>query len=331
MIDSALNSAPLIWLLLDDRAGNRSQCLGVADALALPCEAKELEYSWIGKLPNNLLGASFLGVSSASKRNLSPPWPDLVIAAGRRTAPVARRIKRLSKGKTRLVQIMWPGQQGTREFDLIAVPEHDKIDNNHNIINILGSPHNVNYKNFSSLRAEWMPGFLNFPAPRIALIVGGSTKSRTFTESMADELAHLASAMANSEGGSLLVSTSRRTGKAADRLIAAISAPAKIFRWEDGGPNPYPAFLACADAVVVTGDSMSMCSEACSGDGPVYIYAPDALITAKHKRLHDTLYQHGYARPLDGNYADWQHPPLNSANDVAIAINKILHQQSTNA
>ena len=331
MTGPTLKSIPKIWLLLDDRSGNRSQCFGVADALDLPYDEKELSYSWMGKLPNRLLGASFLGISRESTLDLTPPWPDLVIAAGRRTAPVSRRIKRLSSGKTRLVQIMWPGKQGSEEFDLIAVPEHDQILNKFNKINILGSPHKITVESLRSLQEEWKPGLQDLPSPRIAVIVGGSTKNRTFTDAMATELGTLVSEMANRVGGSLLVTTSRRTGKAADCLINTISAPAKIYRWGDGGDNPYPAFLACADAIVVTGESMSMCSEACSGEGPVYIYAPDDLITAKHNRLHEALYQRGYARPFDGTYTQWQHPPLNSAQEIAAAVKMLLRVEDNDA
>ena len=41
---------PAMWLLIDDRAGNRSQCLGVAEALGLKFEARGLEYTAAGAL-----------------------------------------------------------------------------------------------------------------------------------------------------------------------------------------------------------------------------------------------------------------------------------------
>ena len=41
-------------------------------------------------LPNLLLGTSRLSVDRARSDELAPPWPDLVIAASRRAAPVAR-------------------------------------------------------------------------------------------------------------------------------------------------------------------------------------------------------------------------------------------------
>ena len=172
---------------------------------------------------------------------------------------------------------------------------------------------------------HWRHRFDDLPEPRIALIVGGSTKRRQFTQLMAGDLAGMASRMAELAGGSLLVSTSRRTGSAAAKaLVDGITVPARVFYWGDEGENPYSGYLACADAVIVTGESMSMCSEACAVPVPVYIYAPDALITDKHRRLHEELFEAGYARRLEGNLEDWSHPRLNAATEIAQAIAAIM-------
>lgn len=314
---------PRIWLLLDDRAGNRSQCLGVAEALGRPFAAKDIRYTPMAKLPNGILGASFAGITQESRAQLAPPWPGLVIAAGRRTAPVARKIKRLSEGETFLVQIMDPGRTGADVFDVLAVPSHDQSSRRANIVTIIGAPHRITKAKLAAAAQIWQPRLAHLARPWIALIVGGSTRRRRFTEATAEELGRLASAFAG--GGSLLVTTSRRTGDAADRLLAALTRPAHVHRWGDAGENPYEGYLALADAVIVTGDSVSMCSEACATAAPVYIYAPDALTVSKHARLHRELYAKGYARPLAGTLDAWTHPPLNAATDVADAIRKQMN------
>ena len=311
---------PAIWLLIDDRAGNRSQCLGVAEALGLKFEVRGLEYTAAAALPHVVLGASFFGLTAKSRAELAPPWPDLVIAAGRRTAPVARRIKRLNGGATYLVQIMDPGSTGAGEFDLIAAPRHDTITERPNVMRITGAPHRITPARLTAAAAEWRGRFADLPRPWIALIVGGSTRRRTFTDAMARELGRAASAMAAEAGGALLVTTSRRTGAAARALLGEIAVPQRVYRWGDEGENPYYGYLAVADAVIVTGDSVSMCSEACATTGPVYIYAPKALSTAKHARLHSELFEKGYARPLAGRLETWTHAPLNPAGDVARAV-----------
>ncbi|NQV85320.1 MAG: mitochondrial fission ELM1 family protein [Rhodospirillales bacterium] len=326
MVDTIANKTPDVWVLVDDRAGNRSQCLGVADALAIDYRVKEIAYGPWAALPNVVLGASLKGLTPDSRLGLHPPWPDVVIAAGRRTAPVARKIRALAGRECFLAQVMGPGA-GRGDFGLIAVPRHDGAVAGGNILNITGAPHQLTPSRLKEESGRWRGRFDDLPKPWIALIVGGSTRRRTFTPAMAIELAARASKMALLAGGSLLVTTSRRTGEAADTLIKAITAPNRVFRWglDNSQENPYHGYLALADAVIVTGDSSSMCSEACAGTGPVYIYAPPALTIAKHGRLHADLYQQGYARPLSGEMdsggdQQWTHQPLNAAVAVAQAI-----------
>ena len=323
--DSQNRKPPVVWALIDDRAGNRSQCLGVADALGLDYRAKEIGYGPLAKLPNALLGASFAGLDSGSKTGFSPPWPDLVVAAGRRTAPVARKIRRLGGGNVFLAQVMHPGA-GAGEFGLIAQPHHDRAGSRANVLPITGAPHRLTPERLAEEAERWRGRFDDLPKPWIALIVGGSTRRRNFTAAMARELGARASKMALLAGGSLLVTTSRRTGDAADMLIDAVSTPAHVHRWKDGveEDNPYHGYLALADGVIVTGDSVSMCSEACAGTGPVHIFAPPALITPKHALLHAGLYEQGYARPLADTFETWSHPPLNPAREVAVEIRKRL-------
>ncbi|MEX2449965.1 MAG: mitochondrial fission ELM1 family protein [Rhodospirillales bacterium] len=319
-----MDASPRIWLLIDDRAGNESQCRGVAEALGLPFEERRLAYSWGACLPNALLGASFAGLAPDCKARLTPPWPDLVIAAGRRTAPVARAIKHRSGGAAKLVQIMDPGPAGAGDFDLIAIPGHDRAaehpDRPANVMTITGAPHRMTPERLDAAARHWRAAFEHLPKPWIALIVGGGTRRRSFSAAMAAELGAMASAMARSAGGSLLITTSRRTGPAGARVLAAVDAPRYAFTWGEEGENPYAGYLALADAVVVTGDSVSMCSEACAMGKPVYVFAPPPLITGKHARFHRSLYQGGYARPFTGVYEGWSHPPLNAARDIAAAI-----------
>ena len=320
------NKTLSVWALIDDRAGNRSQCLGVADALGIDYNIKEISYGFWATLPNRLLGESFAGLTTESRMGFSPPWPDLVIAAGRRTAPVAKKIRSLAVLDATdcfLAHVMDPG--GSRDaFGLLAVPRHDGEVKGSNALIITGAPHQLTKNLLFEASEYWRESLNHLPKPWITLIVGGSTRRRSFTFNMARELAAWASKMALTAGGSLLITTSRRTGDAGETLIKAITAPSKVFRWDenDTNDNPYYAYLGLADAVIVTGDSTSMCSEACGGTKPVYIYAPTALIAPKHGRLHQELFDQGYARPLKAEsvYELWEHPPLNAAGDVARAI-----------
>jgi mitochondrial fission protein ELM1 len=309
-----------IWVLVDPRAGTAAQALGVADALGLPFAEKKLRFTPLAALPNALRGASRLGVEA----DIAPPWPELVISAGRRSAPLARWIKRQSQGKAKLVHIMDPGPSGREEFDLIAIPHHDgKVKLAPNMLGVTGAPHRLTPEALKEAAAIWGPRFAHLKKPLIGLLVGGSTRKKPFTPALAGELGRLAAQMSKECGGTLLVTTSRRTDQEAEKaLFAALPPTSFIHNWREGGENPYRGFLAVAEALIVTGDSMTMASEACANGGPVFIYAPADSVSAKHARLHEELYALGYARSLTGQWSAWTHPPLNAAFAVVEAISK---------
>ena len=91
------NSEPLIWALQTKRAGDNAQALELARLVGGRIEIKALSFNWRHFLPNLLLGASD---ASLVDHGLAPPWPDLVIAVGKRTSPISRWIKAQSEGES---------------------------------------------------------------------------------------------------------------------------------------------------------------------------------------------------------------------------------------
>lgn len=308
-----------VWVLADDRPGNVAQALGVAEALGEPFLVLDVRYTRWGEAHNLLRSSSRRGLTRECRKRLAPPWPELVIAAGRRTAPLARWFKR--KFGSKLVQIMDPGWPGRADFDLIAAPRHDDLPDRANVIHSMGSCHRAVPRLLAAERAVWEPRLAALPRPYLLLSVGGATKDYAFGANRAGELVEQTNRLARAMGASLLVTTSRRTGPAVEAVLkAGIAEPRLLHVWRDGAENPYLGFLALADAIVVTGDSMNMCSEACANGGPVYIFSPPGMVNAKHARLHELLYELGYARPLGSDPTPWTHPPLNAAMDVAQAV-----------
>lgn len=317
-------NTPNIWVLADDRAGNVGQCLGVAEALELPFVRKDIAYNALATLPNFVLGTRLCSLQADARQALVAPWPDLVISAGRRTAPVARYIKKQSKGKTKLVQIMHPGRAGAADFDLIFVPEHDGKVLAANEVAMIGAPHRVNEAKLAEARAFWSARFEALGSPLIAVIVGGATKDKEFSDEMAKTLGQQVNQLAQERGAGVLLTTSRRTGTAAQALIHEISVPSFIYRWGDEGENPYFGFLACADYIVVTGDSVSMCSESCAAGKPVSIFAPQNMISAKHQRMVTSMVEKGGAHLFDGCTLGDARASLNVTQEIAARIKKLL-------
>ena len=142
---------------------------------------------------------------------------------------------------------------------------------------------------------------------------------------MATELGKTVTEMVQATSGSLVVTTSRRTEPEVEKaLFRTLPEPAHTFHWSSGQENPYFGYLALADLIVVTGDSVSMASEACATRTSVCIYAPPDLVTPRHARFHRHLYALGMAVPLSGPCTMWQHPPLNAAIDIARMVRLLL-------
>ena len=87
--------------------------------------------------------------------------------------------------------------------------------------------------------------------------------------------------------------------------------------------SPYLGFLACADNIVVTGDSVSMCSEATATGKTLRIFTGSDLLTPKHLRFVQSLCSKGYAADIaNEDYTRQQPPasPLNTAQEIAAVI-----------
>ncbi len=290
----------------------------MAEALGWPFTLKALAFGPLARMPNELLGASLGGLTAAARAGLRPPWPELVIAAGRRSLPVARWLKRRAPAAF-LVQLMWPGS--ARDLDLIAVPAHDRVAEGPRLIRTLGAPHRITPERLAEAAAALAPRLAGLPRPRIACLVGGSNRRVRFTSADAAALGEQASRLARGRGGSLLVTTSRRTGAACARsLAAALEAPHLLHTFAPAADNPYLGLLGTADAIIVTANSASMCTEACATGGPVFLFRPAAGVAAKLARLHAALEAAGHLRPLGSAWPERCPPPLNPAAAVAEAI-----------
>jgi mitochondrial fission protein ELM1 len=299
-----------------------NQVMGVAEALGWPFEVKGMTFNRLSLLPNRMLPVNLAGVDQASRRALVPPWPDLVIGSGRRTARVARWLKKQNPS-TFLAQTQWP--DSAEGLDLIAVPEHDRVPDHPAIMRTIGAPHIVTAERLAKARDELAPRLAHLPRPHVACLVGGTNRHTTFTTGDARRLGEEVSALAGQRAGSLLITTSRRTGAACtEALTDALSAPHFLHVWAPNGDNPYLGLLGSADAVVVTSESTSMCTEACATGQPVFLFHQDAAIPKKFAALHRRLEQFGCLRTLG---APWFEVPMalpNPADEIAAAIAALL-------
>lgn len=309
-----------VWALTDGRPGHAGQVMGLVGKLALPYAIIPLSFTRMSKLPNALLGRSLLGIKAKSRKRIQAPWPEVVIAAGRRTVPIMRYIKKHSPS-TRLVQIMWPGDGAAKHYDLIAAPAHDGIEAAANVIHTRASLHALSAEHLQNAAVKWNEQWQHLPRPWVGVLLGGSSKHGKFNTDDYVKIFRNAEELAG--GGSLIITTSRRTDRTvADIITDTVRAP-HYFHAYDGGPhNPYHAILGASDALMVSGDSVSMCSEACSTGKPVYIIQPSHIADSKLVHFHANLINDGYARSNAQELSlNWQPPAI---IDEAEKVAKII-------
>jgi mitochondrial fission protein ELM1 len=312
-----MNTTPEIWALIDDKPGHRNQVIGVAEALGQPYSVKKLTFNDSSSKPNFLKGANLKTIDVKQSDNLSAPWPDIIISAGRRSVPVVKYIKKQAKAagkKTIACQLMWPGISN-RGLDIIAVPAHDNLPkilrNSKKVFTTHGAPNLVGDALLKQEYKIWSQTLGPLPAPRIIVLLGGNSKRIELTTEDAGSLSRSLVKLMNRLNGSVYISSSRRTPQEiADFVYYETKRKIGLnifhhnFNEQKNKANPYYALLEIADMIIITGDSISMCSEACSTGKPVFIYKPEIFNSKKHQKFMEDLFTKNFAYNFDENIAD---------------------------
>jgi uncharacterized protein len=185
----------IIWACLDDRAGNKSQVIGVMEALGLPFITKNIRFTTFGRMGNFIKGSSLFGLTFESKKEICPPWPDIVVTIATKMEPVGLYIKKQNPA-AKIIHIQKP-HLTEKKFDLIASPEHDYLNKEKtrvadtipaNVLLTLGAPNRITPEILLHGKEEWEHEFKKMPHPRIAVLVGGSTSKAEFTREIALDL-----------------------------------------------------------------------------------------------------------------------------------------------
>ncbi|CAH1656627.1 conserved hypothetical protein [Hyphomicrobiales bacterium] len=304
------------WVVTDGKIGDEGQCLAIAEALGLTPSVRRIAprppFSWA--MPFGPIDPR--EAPSRPGSPVAPPFPDILIASGRRAIAYVRHVKRASRGRTFTVILKDP-RTGAGAADLIWVPAHDRL-RGPNVIATLTSPHRITAERLAAARSA-PPSFLaDLPKPRAAIVVGGDSRHHRFTPEDIARFAGLLGELAAS-GVSLMVTLSRRTPPALAKAVAEIVTRAKGYIWDGQGDNPYIALLALADSVVVTADSANMVAEAAVTGVPILVYEPSGG-HRKIKALLEGLTSAGAVRPFAGRLEVGAYLPLNSTVTIADAI-----------
>lgn len=311
-----------IWAVSDGRVGIEAQVLGLAEAVARvrPATVVAKTIGWrfgLGRLPWPLIPPFALRSDSP----IAAPWPDIWVGAGRASLPLSTRVRRWSGGKTFVAQTQDP-RRAAPLFDLVVAPAHDGL-NGDNVLPIIGAPNRMNAEDFARDLARFRGRIDPLPRPRVAMIVGGKSHSHDLSPERARRMAAEVADAVTAIGGSLLVSFTRRTPRGAQAMLTQGLAGVPGWIWDGEGDNPYFAFLAAADIILVTADSTNLATDAATTGKPVHLLAMDGG-GAKFDRFHADLARRGIARRFGETAerlaATWTYAPLDETNRAAAEL-----------
>lgn len=281
-----------VWVLTSGRTGDDKQSLRLATALGVPFSEKKIVFEDSARAWRIMLGPSLATVDATRSDVLEGPWPRVVISTGWRQVPVVRWIKQQARGRTRLVQMNRP--PGPKHFDLVLSPPQYGVPPRDNVVQLdwpLQLP--PDSARLESARAEWSERLDPLPRPWTVVLLGGASHPFDLDRAAAERLFEGVAARARTQGGSLLISTSRRTPEPALEVVRAAAASmgprAYLYEWQpDARDNPYVAFLAGGDEFVITPDSISMLVEVGRLGRPIAI-APHTRAESFSKDLRTRL------------------------------------------
>ncbi|KAJ8907435.1 hypothetical protein NDN08_007546 [Rhodosorus marinus] len=256
----------------------------------------------------------------------------LLVNAGGASAGLAVALKDVFKDSMFLINTLHP-RFAEQKFDLIVSPEHDGVryPKRENWIRTLGAINEAPQYHHRLKNTEFPK---DLPSPRVLVAIGGhSSGSYVPWLSYATKLSKFVDSISRiARGGSVLVTTSRRTPRMLVRSIkkkleGRIGVDKLLFidgsgdeNSQDPATNDYHKFLANSSVAVVTTDSSNMISEAISSPGieRVYVFELFPVRSERLMKFVNSLVEKHYVNLLPGKDQE-----LSVANDKPNSPNEL--------
>jgi len=298
------------------RRGDIVQCRAIAERLSSAIIEKEVAprapFRWI--MP-------YGPIDPWERALIAPPYPDMIIASGRRTVPYVRVVVKKTEGKCRAVFMKYPGCD-VSSLGLMWAPSHDKK-SGPTIISTLTSPHLITPEKLDDRRKNCAPAIKALPGFKLGVLLGGNTRHVRYDKTTID--AFLAPLKTKLPFDALLVTGSRRTPSRLIEAIRQTTAGIPSFIWDGHGENPYFDIIANADAFLVTGDSHNLVSEALAGGKPVYVFDPPGN-PEKFRWTLPKLTEKGLIMPHTAPLTAGATAPFDETPEIVSKIRQLLHE-----
>ncbi len=284
---------PRIWTLTDGNADHEIEVSALANALGGACAA--------------------FGPGSAE---FAPPWPDLLIVAGRRVGDRARRLREEAHGRCLVVALGHGAALPIDAVDLAVTPRGDAIFPHPRLIEIdrplvAPPPRGSHRTGSASARIAAAPG------PRIVLRVDGHGREggRSAGPSVQEvrDLARLAKESASRLGGSVLLSAAHGCSTAVVEACRRALGEVDFAEHASGvsatdaaaGEMDWTALLAVGDVFVFAGASDTALAEIVATGRPVFLASaadptsPAGLVERVRRRVAEAVVARARSKPAN--------------------------------
>ncbi|MBF0522640.1 MAG: mitochondrial fission ELM1 family protein [Candidatus Omnitrophica bacterium] len=270
-------------------------------------------FSLMSFLPFLSWGQSRLGflrhfLTPESYTALTKVKADFVVSCGSMTSGVNYMFSLDTRAKS--LVILRPGAWGYKRFDRVILPQHDYVPAHQkysNIIKTNAAPNLIDAQYLSEQKELLLKRYSHLRDHgrfKIGLLVGGDAKNLYLSEQQMRILVHQIQNICTDMKVEVIVSTSRRTPSSIEQiLIRELQkkdyCPLLVVANQKNIPEAVGGILGLCDLIIVSGDSISMVSEAASSGKNTIVFEAQAKTgvsqkTNKHNLFIHKLHQEGF-------------------------------------
>jgi hypothetical protein len=291
-----------VWIVSEGSPGHVSQSVGFAKVLAqlIPLQTQEvfgrttvrgwqrhLIRYWMGKR-GSPVPAKWLPKIADIKIPDGAGVPDLIVSSGGKSVFVAHffaakySVPYIFIGERKPYPSSW--------FHTVYSPVEREVNENTFLLDLIPTP----------VTPELIAAKGTQEKNTWCMIIGGASRSYPFSDTDWVELARGMNQLAERENIRWLLTTSRRTGAAAEAILKRELNPAVLkdaIWWAENPRRELYAFMARSEVLFVTQDSITMVTEAVASGRPAVTvdlfgtkFTPDNFLPAYFKRMAQNKY-----------------------------------------
>lgn len=237
---------------------------------------------------------------------------DYVVSCGSAAAGVNNFLAKDHAAKS--IAVLKPGLLPYERFDLLILPQHEepRTKPRRALVAVTCAAPNLITREYQEKQKELLLNRYSHLKDRlrlkIGLLIGGNSRHVHLSENQVKALIHQLTEVAENIKADILVTTSRRTPPAIEQLIFKRlkkhpSCPLLISANQENIPEAVGGILGLCDILIVSGDSISMISEAASSGKNTIVFTPAGYQplpgTNKHLKFIEQLNAQGYILSAD--------------------------------